>query len=82
MLIASLDLAALRAARRDPRFNLGVWDEPSAYAAAYQQGGGVPNNLWLRGDPQVSPYVGTKTLEAVRDDYYARGTYVRPQPRG
>jgi predicted amidohydrolase len=81
MLIASLDLAALRAARRDPRFNFGIWDEPAAYAAAYQRGGGVPNNLWLGGDPGVSPYVGTRTLEAVRDAYYAAGTYVRPQRR-
>jgi predicted amidohydrolase len=81
MLIAPLDLAALRAARRDPRFNFAIWDEPGAYAAAYQRGGGVPNNLWLGGDPAVSPYQGTKTLEAVRDAYYAAGTYVRPRSR-
>jgi len=78
VLIAPVDMAALRAARRDPQFNLAVWDEPGAYADAYLQGKGVPNNLWLNRDPLVSPYQRTKTLEATRERYYARGTYTRP----
>jgi predicted amidohydrolase len=79
MLIASLDMAALRAARRDPRLNLVIWDEPGAYAHAYRRGVGIPNNLWLKGDPMTSPYVRTATLEASRDAYYAAGIYQRPQ---
>jgi predicted amidohydrolase len=82
MLIASLDMAALRAARRDPRLNLCIWDEPGAYAHAYRRGVGIPNNLWLRGDPMTSPYVRTAALEASRDAYYAAGIYQRPQPPG
>lgn len=82
MLIASLDMAALRAARRDPRLNLGIWDEPAAYAHAYRRGVGIPNNLWLKGDPLASPYVRTAALEATRDAYYAAGIYQRPQPPG
>lgn len=80
MLIASLDMAALRAARRDPRLNLAIWDEPAAYAGAYRSGLGIPNNLWLGRDPGTSPYVGISALEASRDAYYAAGTYIRPAP--
>ncbi len=82
MLIASLDMAALRAARRDARLNLSIWDEPAAYAHAYRRGVGIPNNLWLRGDPMTSPYARTAALESSRDAYYAAGIYQRPQPPG
>jgi predicted amidohydrolase len=82
LLIASLDMAALRAARRDPRLNLSIWDEPAAYAHAYRRGVGIPNNLWLKADPMTSPYVRTAALEASRDAYYAAGIYQRPQPPG
>jgi len=78
VLIAPVDMAGLRAARRDPQFNLAVWDEPGAYADAYRQGKGVPNNLWLNRDPLVSPYSRTATLEATRERYYDLGTYIRP----
>lgn len=78
VLIAPVDMAALRAARRDPQFNLAIWDEPGAYASAYQQGKGVPNNMWLDQNPLVSPYRRTETLEATRDRYYERGVYIRP----
>ncbi len=78
VLIAPVDMAALRAARRDPQFNLSIWDEPGAYAGAYRQGKGVPNNLWLNRDPLVSPYTSTETLEATRERYYASETYIRP----
>lgn len=77
LLIAPIDMASLRAARADLGFNLAIWDEPGAYAHAYAQGKGVPNNLWS-GDPLTNPHVGTATLTATRDRYYTRGTYQRP----
>jgi predicted amidohydrolase len=77
VLIAPVDMASLRAARADLRLNLAIWDEPGAYVDAYRQDKGVPNNLWS-GDPLVNPHVGTATLEATRDRYYARGVYRRP----
>lgn len=76
VLIAPVDMAALRAARADPRFNLAIWDEPASYANAYRQNKGVPNNLWS-GDPLTNPHIRTTTLEAVRDRYYAQGVYMR-----
>jgi predicted amidohydrolase len=78
VLVAPVDMAALRAARADLRFNLSIWDEPAAYADAYRQKKGVPNNLWS-GDPLTNPHIRTTTLEATRDRYYERGVYMRPR---
>ena len=81
MLIASLDMASLRAARRDLRLNTAIWDEPGAYAGAYLQGLGVANNGWS-GDPMQNPYSrveGRVTgLADVQDRLYQRGVYRRP----
>jgi predicted amidohydrolase len=77
VLIAPVDMAALRVARADLRFNLAIWDEPGAYAHAYRQNKAVPNNLWS-GDPLSNPHIRTQTLEAVRERYYETGVYRRP----
>jgi len=81
VLIAPVELGSLRAARRDVRLNTLIWDEPGAYAAAYQRGLGIANNGWT-GDPQQSPYnrVGERipALADVQDRFYAAGTYRRP----
>lgn len=81
VLIASLDMASLRAARRDLRLNTAIWDEPGAYAGAYLQGLGVANNGWS-GDPMQNPYSrveGRVTgLADVQDRLYQRGVYRRP----
>lgn len=76
VLVAPVDMASLRAARADLGFNLSIWDEPGAYAQAYAQGKGVPNNLWSR-YPLTNPHIGTATLEATRERYYQRGVYKR-----
>ena len=77
VLVAPVDMASLRAARADLRFNLSIWDEPAAYAHAYAQAKGVPNNLWSA-DPLTNPHIGTATLDATRERYYQRGVYMRP----
>ena len=81
VLIASLDMASLRAARRDLRLNTAIWDEPGAYARAYLQGLGVASNGW-KGDPMQSPYSrvdGRVTgLADVQDRFYQRGVYRKP----
>ncbi len=81
VLISNIDMAALRAARRDLLLNTAIWDEPGAYAGAYLQGLGIANNGWT-GDPLVNPYNrvdGRVTgLADVQDRFYARGVYQRP----
>lgn len=81
VLQAYIDMAALRSARRDPRTNIPIWDEPAAYAAAYQQGHAVPNGLWS-GDPFTFPYEGGAVRRAVHERFYDRGVYVRPDRDG
>jgi predicted amidohydrolase len=78
VLTVLVDMAALRAARQDPHVNHAIWDEPSVYADAYNQGKGVPNELWA-GDPFVFPYKDKVILKDVLARYYERGVYVRPQ---
>jgi predicted amidohydrolase len=84
VLAVNVDMASLRAARRDLRLNTAIWDEPGTYAGAYLQGLGIANNGWT-GDPQVNPYsrVGERVtgLADVQDRFYARGVYVRPSVR-
>jgi predicted amidohydrolase len=81
VLIAPVDMASLRAARRDLRLNTAIWDEPGAYAGAYLQGLGIANNGW-RGDPMQNPYarVGERVtgLADVQQRFYERGTYLKP----
>jgi predicted amidohydrolase len=81
VLIAPVDMASLRAARRDRRRNTAIWDEPGAYAGAYLQGLGIGNNGW-RGDPMQNPYarVGERVtgLADVQQRFYERGVYRKP----
>lgn len=81
MLVVSVDMASLRAARRDLRLNTAIWDEPGAYAGGYLQGLGIANNGWT-GDVSKNPYsrVGERVtgLADVQDRFYQRGVYRRP----
>lgn len=78
VLMATIDMQSLRAARRDPRLNLRLWDEPGAYAHAYDQGLGIANNGWT-GDPLQSPYARVDgritALADVQERFYSRGVY-------
>jgi predicted amidohydrolase len=78
VLKGTIDLKALQRARSDPRANLALWDDPGAYAAAYEADVGLPNNLW-GDDPLKNPYVGFGPLKRVLASYYERGIFVRPQ---
>lgn len=84
VLAVNIDMASLRAARRDLRLNTAIWDEPGAYAGAYLQGLGIANNGWTV-DPQVNPYsrVGERVtgLADVQERFDSRGVYVRPSAR-
>ena len=77
VLQAYVDMAALRAARRDPQLNIPIWDEPAVYADAYDQGKAVHNESWT-GDPFVFPYKDGTLHHAVQERFYERGVYVRP----
>lgn len=77
VLMAYIDMAALRAARRDPKVNIPLWDEPAAYADAYNQGHAVPNELW-NGDPFVFPYQDGVVHREVQARFYERGIYMPP----
>lgn len=81
VLVAPVDMASLRAARRDLRLNTAIWDEPGAYAGAYLQGLGIANNGWT-GDPLQNPYarVGERVtgLADVQERFYGHGVYRRP----
>lgn len=75
---APIDLLALRAARADPTVNLVAWDDPAAYAHAYEAGVGLPNDLW-GADPAAYPYAGMKPSRDVLQNYNSRGIFVRPK---
>ncbi len=77
VLMAYVDMAALRAARQDPKLNIPLWDEPTSYAAAYTQGHAVPNDLWS-GDPFVFPYEDGVVHREVQTRFYERGIYMPP----
>ncbi|MEQ9444243.1 MAG: nitrilase-related carbon-nitrogen hydrolase [Rhodospirillaceae bacterium] len=77
VLMAYIDMAALRAARRDPKVNIPLWDEPATYAHAYNQGHAVPNELWA-GDPFVFPYQDGDVHRSVQTRFYERGIYMPP----
>jgi predicted amidohydrolase len=76
VLLASVDLAALRRARQNPRRNIAIWDDPRIYADAYTRGRGVPNNLWT--NPDVFPYANQRVAVEVLSRRYETGVYVRP----
>jgi len=78
VLKGTIDLKALQRARANPRANLALWDDPIAYAGAYEADVGLPNNLW-GDDPLRNPYVGFGPLKRVLASYYERGIFVRPQ---
>ncbi len=78
VLKGTIDLRALQRARANPQANLALWDDPIAYAAAYEADVGLPNNLWGN-DPLKNPYVGFGPLKRVLASYYERGIFVRPQ---
>jgi len=73
-----VDMAALRSARRDARANIPIWDEPAAYADAYNQGHAVPNELWT-GDPFDFPYKDGLIHRSIQSRFYDRGVYVRQE---
>ena len=54
-----------------------IWDDPRAYAHIYEQGFGLPNDLWA-GDPAENPYTGFKQMLKVLDHYYDQGIYLPP----
>ena len=74
----SIDLKALRDARRNAKGNLVVWDDPVVYQAAYNAGRGLPNNLWAD-DPVVNPYEKMAQLKSVIDVYNRDGIYTQPK---
>ena len=73
----SVDLAALRRHRANTSANMLIWDDPNTYAHVYEQGYGLPNDLWA-GDPRSNPYTGFKQMVKVLDRYYDEGIYLRP----
>lgn len=73
----SIDLKALRTARRNAKANLLIWDDPVVYQAAYNAGRGLPNNLWA-GDPVVNPYEQMAQIKAVIKSYNRDGVYTLP----
>lgn len=73
----SIDLKALRTARRNAKANLLIWDDPVVYQAAYNAGRGLPNNLWA-GDPVVNPYEQMAQIKAVIESYNRDGVYTLP----
>ena len=77
----SIDLKALRAARRNAKANLVLWDDPVVYQAAYNAGRGLPNNLWAD-DPVVNPYEKMEQLKSVIDAYNRDGIYTQPEGGG
>jgi predicted amidohydrolase len=74
----SIDLKALRDARRDPKSNLVLWDDPIVYQVAYNAGRGLPNNLWAD-DPAVNPYETMAQLKKVIEVYNRDGVYTLPK---
>jgi predicted amidohydrolase len=77
-LLGSIDLAALRRFRADPRLNMFAWNDPAAYAGVYNGDVGVKNNLWA-GDWLDNPYVASKVLNETINDYLDKGIYVEPE---
>jgi hypothetical protein len=73
----SIDLAALRRHRANPAANMLIWDDARTYAHIYEQGYGLPNDLWA-GDPRDNPYIGFKQMLKVLERYYAEDIYRKP----
>ncbi len=80
-LVARVDLNLVRAARSDPRANLGIWDEPVVYADAYTRGHGVPNNLWADIAPDEFPYRDLAVYRQVVARYNERGVFTQPRSK-
>jgi predicted amidohydrolase len=72
-----IDLAALRRARSNARFNLALWDEPAVYADAYAAGRGMPNDLWADLATPF-PYRGMQPTCDVIARYERDGIYAAP----
>ncbi len=73
----SIDLAALRRHRANPAANMLIWDDARTYAHIYDQGYGLPNDLWA-GDPRDNPYIGFKQMLKVLERYYTDDIYCKP----
>lgn len=79
VLVARVDLNLLRTARSDPRINLGIWDEPSVYAAAYMQGHALGNNTWLNVPASEFPYRDMAIYKDVVRRLNQRGIFTPPR---
>jgi len=77
LLRANIDLSALRRARKNPRMNLPLWNDPQVYAHHYTSEVGFPSNLWS-GDPYINPYLNAKELIKRIDAYVEKGIYTAP----
>jgi predicted amidohydrolase len=75
-----IDLAALRRHRAQAWTNLPIWDDPEVYAHLYEEGWGLPMDVWA-GDPSVNPYKGFKQMNAVLERYYKQGVYLKPEAK-
>lgn len=76
----SIELKALRQARKDPKSNLVLWDDSVVYERAYNAGRGLPNNLWP--DPAVNPYEKMGQLKRVIETYNTDDIYAPPSDTG
>ena len=74
---ASIDLAALRRARANPRVNLAAWDEPAVYGHVYRDHDGFPNDVWLD-TPMETTMEGIAEVKKVVDRYAETGIFVAP----
>jgi predicted amidohydrolase len=72
-----IDLASLRRHRAQAWTNLPIWDDPQVYAHLYEEGWGLPMDVWA-GDPAVNPYKGFKQMNAVLERYWKEGVYLKP----
>lgn len=79
-LMGPVDLGSLRHARSDARRNLLVWDEPSAYAAAYAAAGqrGYPLDMWLD-TPMREARQGLDVTRKVIRRYFDTGVFTEPE---
>ncbi|MXZ28893.1 MAG: hypothetical protein F4222_05180 [Gammaproteobacteria bacterium] len=74
---ANLDLAELRRYRAKASANMLIWDEPRSYVDWYEQGHGLPGDLWA-GDPQDNPYANFAAMKDSLERFYKEGIYLRP----
>lgn len=77
---ANIDLASLRRARKNPRTNFQLWNDPEVYADYYSPEVGFPSNLWS-GDPYENPYIMAKELIKRIESYVEMGIYTPPMSK-